>query len=65
MLEKIPMLFIVIVAYCLPLIVATLFVFVYRKFVDKDSYSRDFISGLIYLIGVRETLRNFRTRRRR
>lgn len=65
MLEKLPTLLIVIFAYCLPLIIACIFVHIFRKFIDKDSYSRDFISGLIYLIGVRETLKNFRFRRRR
>lgn len=62
--EKIFALLFLLFVYSIPLIIACLGILLYRKVVDKDSYSRDFISGLIFLVGIREMLRNMRPRRR-
>ena len=65
MLENIQFFSVVIFAYCWPLIMAVIFVYIYRTYIDKGSNSRDFISGLIYLVGARETLKNFMCKKRR
>lgn len=65
MLENIQFFSVVIFAYCWPLIMAIIFVYIYRTYIDKGSNSRDFISGLIYLVGARETLKNFMFKKRR
>jgi hypothetical protein len=49
--------------YFLPLVLGIFVIWIYRTFVDKDSYCRDFISGLIMVCATREFLRNFRVKR--
>ena len=45
----------------LPLGLAIIFIWIFRKIVDRDSCSRDFISGLIFLQGTRESFKNLRS----
>lgn len=58
--EKFLVLITLLFAYSLPLWLGLIAVWIYRKVTSRDNYSRDFISGLIFLVAVREFLKNFR-----
>lgn len=64
MLEKFIILVTILFAYSLPLWLGLIAMGIYRKVTKEENYSRDFISGLIFLVAVREFLRNFRFRKR-
>ena len=67
MLEHVQFFILIILIYCAPLLLAIVCTYLYRKFIDKNecSYTRDFITGLIYLVGVRELLKNFQFKKRK
>jgi hypothetical protein len=65
MLEKLQFFTIIILCYCFPLFIAGAIVYVYRKFIDKGSPVRDYISGIIFLLGAREVIKNFKFIRRK
>ena len=67
MLENIQFFALIITIYCAPLLIAIGCVYLYRNFIDKNegSYTRDFITGLIYLVGVREFLKNLQFKKRK
>lgn len=65
MLEKLQFFTIIILCYCFPLIITGALIYVYRTFIDKRSNLRDYMSGLIFLLGAREVLKNFRFKKRR
>ena len=62
--EKYLIILLYIAILSLPLWLGALVVWTYREFIDKDSYCRDFISGLIFLAASREFFRNFRCKRK-
>ena len=47
-----------------PLILAGLLILLYRKTIGRDSYAKDFISGLLFLQGTRELFKAFKFRKR-
>ena len=65
MLENLQFFTIIVLCYCWPLILAYIIIKVYRKYVDHGSYMRNFVSGIVWIIGVREVMRNFRFKKRR
>ena len=65
MLEKLQFFTIIILCYGFPLILAAGIIYIYRKFIDTGSCVRDLISGVIFLLGAREVMKNFRFKRRR
>jgi hypothetical protein len=59
-------LLLILLIYAAPILLAALAAYIYRKFINKNpySYSRDFITGLLYLWGFKETIKNFKFRKR-
>ena len=64
MFEKFLILITILFVYSLPLWLGLIAMGIYRKITRGEDFIRDFISGLIFLVAVREFLKNFRFRKR-
>ena len=60
MLENAGLLGGIILYYSFPLILAFIFIKIFRNFVSQDTLNRDFFCGLIFLQATREIFRSFR-----
>ena len=65
MFEKFLMLFTIFFAYTIPIWLGLIAIWIYQRTLGRNSRSKDFISGLIFLYSFREFMRNFKVSRKR
>lgn len=63
--ENMEGLFLFLALYTAPLWISVLCIVLYRTLINKDGSSRDFFTGVIFAIGVREMIRWIRPKGRR